>query len=42
MIDVFGEQYNYEIIRYRDEKSANVVDVFGLNEGFDGSNDDNF
>ena len=32
MIDCFGEQYNYEIIRYKDEKSNNVEDVYGGNE----------
>lgn len=37
MIDVFGEQYNYEIIRYKDEKSSNVCDVYGRNDGFDNS-----
>jgi hypothetical protein len=35
MIDCFGEQYNYEVIRYKDERSSNVVDVYGLNAGFD-------
>ena len=35
LIDCFGEQHNYEIVRYKDEKSCNVVDVYGLNEGFD-------
>jgi hypothetical protein len=29
MIDCFGEQYNYEIIRYRDDKSKMVYDVYG-------------
>lgn len=42
MIECFGEQYNYEIVRYRDEKSKNVVDVFGENEGFNSEDDDKF
>jgi hypothetical protein len=33
MIDIFGEQYNYEIIRHKDEKSSVVPDVYGLNDG---------
>jgi len=41
MIDVFGEQYNYEIVRYKDEKSAHLVDVFGMHDGFEGSDNDN-
>jgi hypothetical protein len=41
MIDVFGEQFNYEIVRYKDEKSAHLVDVFGMNDGFDSENNDN-
>lgn len=34
MIDCFGEQYNYEIVRFKDERSGFVADVFGMNEGF--------
>ena len=40
MIDCFGEQYNYEIVRYKDEKSKNVMDVFGENAAFDDSDED--
>ena len=28
MIDCFGEQYNYEIVRYRDDKSKMVYDLY--------------
>ena len=29
MIDCFGEQYNYEIVRYVDQKSKMMYDVYG-------------
>lgn len=41
MIDCFGEQYNYEIVRYTDQKSALVNDVYGDKETFS-QDDDNF
>jgi len=31
LIDCFGEQYNYEVVRYTHEKSKSLVDVFGNN-----------
>jgi bifunctional ADP-heptose synthase (sugar kinase/adenylyltransferase) len=34
MIDAFGEQYNYEVIRYTDQKSKNVIDVYGAGDTF--------
>lgn len=34
MIDCFGEQYNYEIVRYTDQKSVMVSDVYGDKETF--------
>lgn len=40
MIDCFGQQYNYEVVRYRDERTNNVYDVFGMQDEFE--NQDNF
>ena len=40
MIDCFGEQYNYEIIRYKDEKSSVVEDVYGGNENLNDDDED--
>jgi SPX domain protein involved in polyphosphate accumulation len=42
MIDCFGEQYNYEIVRYKDEKSGFCADVFGQNNGFESEEEDTF
>ena len=32
MIDAFGEQYNYEILRYKDEKSKFQEELYGQTE----------
>lgn len=32
LIDCFGQDYNFEVIRYVDQKSTNVYDVFGEGE----------
>ena len=41
MINCFGEQYNYEVIRYKDHKTKNVMDVYGAADTFGGSEDEN-
>ena len=32
LIDCFGKDRNFEIIRYQEQKSSNVIDVFGEGE----------
>jgi hypothetical protein len=40
LINCFGEQYNFEIVRYKDHKTKNVLDVYGTSATFGGSDDE--
>ena len=40
LINAFGEQYNFEVVKYKDHKTKNVTDVYGNAATFGGSEDE--